>query len=146
MTDKKLIQTLRSCQKAGSCLSCEAFTQCRGLEELQGQAANRLESLLAENERLTIELQAMRNAANGYKKLVPKCVSVKERLPNILDFTTPGHGTRMEPSMTLRGLSPTGCRCPAVRGWSEWLYVADVGDRIPHIRCFQRNHVSRLLL
>lgn len=39
-------------------------------------------ALQKEIEGLRVELQAMRNAANGYKKMVPQWVSVEERFPD----------------------------------------------------------------
>lgn len=44
-------------------------------------AADLIDAQAQEIEALRVGLQAMRNAANGYKKMVPQWVSAKERLP-----------------------------------------------------------------
>lgn len=75
MTDRELIQAMRVCEEMPGCAGCVFDGDCFN------RAADRLEALMAENERLNIELQAMRNAANGYKKMIPRWVSVDERLP-----------------------------------------------------------------
>lgn len=84
MTDKELIQAFRECMKPAACRDCPRAYRgdsCN-IESFEPTAlVERLDALLAENERLNIELQAMRNAANAYKLMVPKWVRVEERLP-----------------------------------------------------------------
>lgn len=96
MTDKELIQMLRTCHRT-ECVDCEARAICDIVidEEIQMDVyvADRLEALLAEGEKL--------------KAQAPKWVSVKERLPECL----------------IAMQSPTGCPCPAPRGWSEWMVL-----------------------
>lgn len=67
MTDKELIQAARVCQRTRGCGSCAQFNECPGRAAYLAMAADRLESLLAENERLKVQ--------------VPTWISVAERLP-----------------------------------------------------------------
>lgn len=66
MTDKELIQALRCCGVGQSCKKCPANSECYKVS--YKYAADRLEAMLAENERLKAQL--------------PKWVSVKERMPH----------------------------------------------------------------
>lgn len=52
MTDKELIQAARVCQRTRGCGGCTLFKKCPGRAAYLAMAADRLEALLAENERL----------------------------------------------------------------------------------------------
>lgn len=63
MTDKELIEILRCCRKATSCLLCEACKDCGDIERVLEQAGDRLEALASENERLKAQLPKWRPAS-----------------------------------------------------------------------------------
>lgn len=86
MTDKELIQALR-CENV-DCWGCSFIDDCSSLYE---KATDRLEALLAENEHL-------REAT----KMVPKWISVRERLPenkqDVLAISNDGVERRVYPA------------------------------------------------
>ena len=70
MNDRELIQILRACASGASCLTCDVRAECKGFGVNLVAAADRLKALLDENEHL-------REAT----KMLPKWISVEERLP-----------------------------------------------------------------
>ena len=81
MTDKELIQALRCCEKLNGCCVCPAREDdCRGVS--YGHAADRLEALLAENERRA-QTAVIAKADGGITITCQSFgwISVEERLP-----------------------------------------------------------------
>lgn len=95
MTNEELIQALRICAGGAGCLTCCLQTKCDGIEDQLTTAAERLEALLTENEHL-------REAT----KMMPKWVSVEERLP-----AKPGeYIVHIRGAKTATTLEYVGCR------------------------------------
>lgn len=84
MTSKELIQAYRECQRQGSCKGCPGnndSTQC-AIEMFDADdVIDRLEALLAENERLRASKNLMQNTIDTLRRGIPRWISVSERLP-----------------------------------------------------------------
>lgn len=82
MTDKELIQAARTCQRTRGCGRCTLFNECPGRAAYLAMAADRLEALLAENERM-VQTAVIARADGGITITCQSFgwISVEERLP-----------------------------------------------------------------
>lgn len=70
-TDEEIIKALECCAYSDGCERCQYSKQCNGGEHLIN-ALDLINRQKAENEKLNIELKAMRGAANSYKAEVER--------------------------------------------------------------------------
>ena len=66
MTDNEIISCLRNCN-AGDCENCKALNVCDATFSFHKEALDLINRQKEEIDRLNIELQSMRSAANSYK-------------------------------------------------------------------------------
>jgi hypothetical protein len=72
MTDNEIIKALERCRYHRECCFCNSVEECGNKKNLTISALDLINRQKAEKENLEIEIQAMRNAANGYKAEVER--------------------------------------------------------------------------
>ena len=79
MTDDEIIKCLRHC-RAGDCENCKALNVCDATFSFHKESLDLINRQKEEIDRLNIELQSMRSAANSYKMHYEKAQTEIEKL------------------------------------------------------------------
>ena len=87
MTDSEIIKALEMCssENEAACRNCPQYVKCTSgcIAELMKFALDLIKRQQAEIDRLTVELQAMRGAANSYKAEVERLKKETEQFANV---------------------------------------------------------------